>query len=60
MSKQSNSGSTSGVGFTSLLQLMLIGFKLAKIIDWSWVWVLTPTWVSVIIFIFIAVLIYRD
>lgn len=60
MSKQSNSGSSSGVGFTSLLQLMLIGLKLAKVIDWSWVWVLTPTLASILIFAFFAVLFFSD
>lgn len=60
MSKQSNSGSTSGVGFTSLLQLMFIGLKLCNVIDWSWVWVLTPTWASILIFAFFAVLFFSD
>ena len=55
MSKDSNSGSSSGVGFASLLQLMLIGLKLAKVIDWSWVWVLAPTWIEILI---IAVIIH--
>jgi hypothetical protein len=41
MSKESkNTGR--GVGFTSLLTLMLIAFKILGFIDWSWWWVVSP------------------
>jgi hypothetical protein len=32
----------SGIGFTSLLTLMLIAFKILGHIDWSWWWVVSP------------------
>lgn len=38
-----------GMNFTDGLALLLIGLKLAKVIDWSWVWVLSPLWISVVI-----------
>lgn len=41
-----NNGS-SGVGFTGLLQVLLIGLKLGGVIEWPWLWVLAPLWVSV-------------
>jgi len=41
-----NSGSSEGVGFTGLLQLVFIVLKLTKYIDWSWWWVLSPTWIG--------------
>jgi hypothetical protein len=36
-----NKGS-SGMGFVSGLQLLFIGLKLGKVIDWSWWLVLSP------------------
>ena len=41
MSKESKTPSR-GVGFTSLLTLMLIAFKSLGFIDWSWWWVVSP------------------
>jgi hypothetical protein len=41
MSKESKTPSR-GVGFTSLLTLMLIAFKILGFIDWSWWWVVSP------------------
>lgn len=35
-----------GVGFFSLLQLLLIGLKLGGVLAWSWWWVLSPLWIS--------------
>lgn len=35
-------------GFLLLLTLMLIGFKLAGIVAFSWLWVLAPIWGPVI------------
>ena len=34
------------IGFTGLLQLLLIGLKLGNVIAWSWLVVLIPTFVS--------------
>ena len=41
MSKESKTPSR-GIGFTSLLTLMLIAFKILGFIDWSWWWVVSP------------------
>ena len=35
-----------GVGFTGLLQLVLLTLKLVGCIDWPWAYVLIPTWVE--------------
>ncbi len=41
-----NNGSSGGIGFVGLLQIVFIALKLCKVIDWSWWWVLAPTWIS--------------
>ena len=46
----------SGIGFTGLLQIVLITLKLLDKINWGWFWVLTPTWIYVIVFILLVVL----
>lgn len=51
------SRSAGGVGFVGLLQLLFIGLKLCKVIDWSWWWVLAPTWISVSLLIVVIVII---
>lgn len=50
-----NRGS-SGLTFTSVLQIAFIVLKLCKVINWSWLWVLSPMWISLVIFIGLAVL----
>jgi len=46
-----------GVGFTGLLTLLFIAFKLLGVITWTWFWVLSPVWIMVILFIlFVAIL----
>lgn len=52
-----NKNAVRGITYIELLQLMLIGFKLAKIIKWSWFWVFVPTWGSILLYvIFICVI----
>lgn len=41
--------------FLDALCLMLIGFKLTNIIDWSWFLVLSPWWITLIILVIVAV-----
>lgn len=55
--KSSSSSSSGGVGFVSLLQILFIGLKLAKVIDWSWWWVLSPTWISFAILLLVLLVI---
>jgi hypothetical protein len=43
-----------GIGFTGLLQIVLITLKLLDKITWRWVWVLSPTWIYAIIFILLV------
>jgi len=38
--------------FTSLLQVLFIGLKLANVITWSWFWVLSPMWIAACIWLF--------
>jgi hypothetical protein len=38
--------SSSGIGFSGLLQVAFIVLKLCKVIDWSWWWVLSPSWIG--------------
>jgi MFS superfamily sulfate permease-like transporter len=50
VSRSSNSGGSSGgLGFFSVLQIVFLVLKLCKIIDWPWVWVLAPMWISAIV-----------
>jgi NADH:ubiquinone oxidoreductase subunit 6 (subunit J) len=39
----------SGIGIIDLFVVMLIGLKLANVIDWSWWWVLAWWWVQLVI-----------
>ena len=41
--------------FIDAFSLMLIGFKLTNIIDWSWFWVLSPLWITLILAVSIGV-----
>jgi|GEM_PF-2550071 hypothetical protein len=34
-----------GGGFLSMLTIVFVGLKLARIIDWPWLWVLSPLWI---------------
>ena len=52
-----NSSSSSGVGFTGLLQVAFIVLKLTHVINWKWVWVLAPTWISMAIVVVVALLV---
>ena len=38
----------SGIGIIDLFVVMLIGLKLANVIDWSWWWVLAGWWVQLV------------
>lgn len=49
----SESTSSGGVSFTSLLLLLFIGLKLGNVINWSWWWVMSPLWISIVILLFI-------
>ena len=54
MSKNKNNNSSSGIGFTGLLQLAFIVLRLCGIIGWSWWWVLAPTWISILLVVVIV------
>lgn len=40
-----------GIGFSGLLAILFIAFKLTHIIEWSWIWVLSPLWLGFALFI---------
>ena len=46
---QSNTSTSSGIGFTGLLTILFIALKLTGYIDWSWWWVLSPIWISALV-----------
>ena len=53
--------SSNGVTFIGLLFLLLLGLKLANIINWSWWWITAPIWASaslVIIVCLVVLLVY--
>ena len=58
-----NSSST-GVGFTGLLQIAFIVLKLCGVVKWSWLWVLAPIWVPLgvvaLIFLFVFIIPTKD
>lgn len=43
----------SGMGFISVLTLILIVLKLTNNITWSWIWVLSPIWISLVLLIIV-------
>jgi len=53
--KNSNS---SGIGFTGLLTILFVAFKLLNIITWSWWWVLSPIWISICIFLVVIIIMF--
>lgn len=44
-----NKTTSRGIGFTSLLTLMLIAFKILGFIDWSWWWVVSPLVIGLVL-----------
>lgn len=42
--------------FLPLLTLILITFKLTKVIAWSWVWVLSPIWIPIALTLLILII----
>jgi hypothetical protein len=51
----SSSSSSTGIGFTGVLQIVFIVLKLCHQIEWSWWWVLSPVWITVAIVILILI-----
>lgn len=45
----SNTTSSGGIGFTTLLLILFITLKLCGVIAWSWWWVLSPFWIPLVI-----------
>lgn len=56
MSNNTTTKST-GLTFVTALQLLFIGLKLAKVIDWSWLWVLAPTWIDIALTVVICLIV---
>ena len=52
----SNSSSSSGVGFFSLLTILFVGLKLTEVITWSWWLVLLPAYGGVTLLIALVVI----
>lgn len=56
MSTTSNTTSSGGVGFGTLLTILFIALKLTHYIDWSWWWVLSPVWITALLLFLILIL----
>lgn len=52
------SGSSGGIGFSTLLTLMFIFLKLTGQINWSWLWVLSPIWIEIILLFVLVVVVW--
>jgi hypothetical protein len=50
------SENNSGVGLTTVLQMIFIILKLTGNIDWSWWWVLSPLWISILMAVLLLAL----
>ena len=46
-----------GIGFSGLLTILFIAFRLLNVISWPWVWVLSPLWISAIIVVIIVIIV---
>jgi len=56
MAENSNSSSSSGIGFVGLLTILFIGLKLTGHINWGWTMVLSPIWISILFIIALIVI----
>ena len=45
--KNNNQNVGGGIGFFSLLTIVLVMLKLTGYINWSWIWVLSPIWLPI-------------
>lgn len=62
MSNESN-GSSGGIGFVGLLQLVFIALKLTGYIEWPWLWVMAPAWIGFVLWVLVVVvfvIVYRN
>lgn len=51
----------SGIGVLSLLGIIFIVFKLAKIgeiANWSWIWVLSPFWIGIAVVLLVIIVFF--
>lgn len=54
-----NAGTSGGIGFVGILQIIFIVLKLCNLIHWSWIWVLSPIWIySAMLIILIIVVLF--
>lgn len=58
MMRETNNSSSSGIGFTGLLQVAFIVLKLLGKINWSWFWVLSPTWIWFLLLIIVVIFVF--
>lgn len=52
----SQSSSSSGIGFTGLLTVAFVVLKLCHVINWSWWWVLSPSLIGLSIAIVLLII----
>ena len=54
-SSGSRSAGSSGVGISTVVQIVFIILKLVGVINWSWFWVLAPTWISILVWLIVII-----
>ncbi len=47
-----------GIGFGSILALILITLKLTNYINWNWLWILSPLWIPVVLVLLFFVTVF--
>lgn len=58
-----NESKSSGLGISSVLQIVFLVLKLTGLIDWSWWLVLVPLWIDIgfsLLYIIIALIVYKS
>lgn len=56
--RDNNSGTSSGLGLSSVLTIIFVVLKLVGVIAWSWWWVLSPLWISTILWVIMVAVIF--
>ena len=52
-----SSSSSAGIGFSGVLTIVFIIFKMLGKIDWSWWWVLSPIWIGIVLWLTIILVV---
>ena len=53
-----NKSTSTGIGFTGLLQIVFVVLKLCGVIKWTWLLVLSPMWISIALVIVCLIVLF--